>query len=182
MTVPLVLSRQGSGARFSECGTYRYALRRQWNEVNGDVAFVGLNPSTADEEKDDPTLRRCIGFAKRWGYGGVVMLNLFAYRATQPDAMWAAQVAGADIVGPHNDAQIRLFVGAAQLVVAAWGKLAPGAIGRAVNVLELLRGQGAPPVCLGVTKAGHPRHPLYVRTDTPPVAFTGSTPAMEMTS
>src|SRR5688572_12557148 len=104
----------GSGARFSECGTYRYVLWRQWNEVNGDVAFVGLNPSTADDEKDDPTIRRCIGFAKRWGYGGVVMLNLFAYRATRPDAMWAARVADADIVGPQNDAHIRLFVGGAQ--------------------------------------------------------------------
>jgi hypothetical protein len=77
----------GMGAEFSDCGTYRYALWRTWNALQPGVLFVGLNPSTADATTDDPTIRRCIGFAKRWGYGGITMANVFAYRATDPREM-----------------------------------------------------------------------------------------------
>lgn len=151
----------GSGAFFSPCRTWRYLLWREWNapEYQRDVAFIGLNPSTADENTDDPTIRRCIGFAKSWGYDGILMLNLFAFRATDPGVMKLA----ADPVGPENDAQIVEAVGASSLVVAAWGQ--HGAYrSRAFDVRHKLLKE-FDVKCLGKTKDGHPRHPLYVRGD-----------------
>jgi hypothetical protein len=119
-----------------------------------------LNPSTADETMDDPTIRRCIGFAKREVCGGVVIGNIFAFRATRPGDMKAAD----DPVGPENDAHlIQIMLEADGPVVAAWG--AHGAhLKRATHVKFLTE---VPLVCLGKTKAGAPRHPLYVRGDAP---------------
>ena len=87
-------------AKLSECRKYRYALWRTWDETKPHVMIIGLNPSTADETKDDPTITRCINFAKSWGYGGVCMANLFAYRATEPTVMKGST----DPVGTENDA------------------------------------------------------------------------------
>ncbi len=90
------------GAAFDSTGTYRYALWREWDASAPRLGFVLLNPSTADAENDDPTLRRCMGFARAWGYGSLQIVNLFAYRATVPDALrWVA-----DAVGPENDRHI----------------------------------------------------------------------------
>jgi hypothetical protein len=110
-------------ATFSDCRKFRYTLTRVWDETKPIVAFIGLNPSTADESVDDPTIRRCIGFAKSWGYGGLLMLNLYAYRATKPADMWAARKRGIDIIGGQRNWVDSLKEHSADCacVVAAWG-------------------------------------------------------------
>jgi hypothetical protein len=105
------------GAKFSGCRAYRYALWRTWDISKPYALFIGLNPSTADEVEDDPTLRRCIDFSKSWGYGGVYMANLFAYCATQPEVMKKAVAP----IGPENDAWITQLASTAGVVIAAWG-------------------------------------------------------------
>ena len=146
-----------SNAVLSDCGRYRYRLDRRWG--NGPtMGFVMLNPSTADAEVDDPTIRRCIGFAKREGCGSLQVVNLFAFRATDPEELYAAD----DPVGPGNDNHVRYVLNRARIAVAAWGahRLArdPG---------DALAKGWRRMVCLGKTKAGAPRHPLYVRKDAP---------------
>jgi hypothetical protein len=144
------------GATLSPCRTYRYSLWRVWEPDKGMVAFCGLNPSTADETVDDPTIRRCIGFARDWGYGGLYMLNLFAFRATDPKVMKAAT----DPVGPDNDATLVSYQKQGVLIVAAWGN--DGVFkGRAQHVLKNVLVHG-PVKCLGRTKDGCPKHPLYL--------------------
>ncbi|MBK8133391.1 MAG: DUF1643 domain-containing protein [Gammaproteobacteria bacterium] len=145
---------------FSPCRTYRYALWREWIGGEGYAMFVGLNPSTADETQDDPTIRRCIAFAKGWGYAGLCMTNLFAFRATDPKDMKAA----ADPVGPENDAHLLALANEAGVIVAAWG--VHGTYGGRHNaVREMLPALH----CLALTKDGHPRHPLYLRKTLTPV-------------
>ena len=151
------------GALLSPCGRYRYWLTRSWAEGNGlCVAFVGLNPSTADADVDDPTIRRCVGFAKAWGYSSLAMVNLFAFRATQPADMEAA----ADPVGPDNDGWLRTASASAAITVAAWG--AGGGFKRrdeAVRDLLMRRHY------LRLTKDGHPGHPLYLPASLTPTPY-----------
>lgn len=148
-----------SGAEFSSCRTYRYVLWRRWawNGYANQVMFVGLNPSTADESEDDPTIRRCIRFAKDWGYGGLLMMNAFAFRATDPKVMKAAS----DPVGPANDEAFGYRRTQVGLIVAAWGTHCPVDRERAV-----CRAISRPIHCLGTTKSGAPKHPLYLKADT----------------
>lgn len=152
---------------FSPCRTYRYTLWREWIGGTGYAQFIGLNPSTADEVQDDPTIRRCINFAKAWGFSGLCMTNLFAYRATDPRVMKAHR----EPVGPANDRLLVQIANDARLVVAAWG--ADGDhMGRAAHVSALLRdAYRINLTCLGTTKQGQPRHPLYLRADLRPVAL-----------
>jgi hypothetical protein len=147
-------------AYFSACRTWRYLLTRQWDE-GGMVAFIGLNPSTADEMRDDPTVRRCINFARSWGYGKLAMLNLYAFRATDSRVLLKSP----DPFGPDNNKVIGEVVADADLVICAWGN--PGHGIRAARVLDII----AQPHCLGVTKLGAPRHPLYVPADTRPIPY-----------
>ena len=141
-------------AEISACGKYRYALRRLWDTQLPTVLFIGLNPSTADASLDDPTLRRCIKFAETWGYGGVVIGNLFAFRAKDPRALRNAP----DPIGPANDQRLVQLRQEAGMAVAAWGHL--GTLnGRGSIVAAMLSNL----YCLGQTKTGAPRHPLYVR-------------------
>ncbi|WP_017302616.1 DNA N-6-adenine-methyltransferase [Nodosilinea nodulosa] len=157
-----------SGALFSECRTWRYGLWRIWDESLPMVAFCGLNPSTADEENNDPTVRRCINFAKSWGFGGMFMLNAYGFRATLPKDMKAA----ADPVGPDNDKWLAYFAERSEMVIAAWG--AHCSFNREAEVYELLK----PNVyCLGTTKAGHPKHPLYLSASTERVPWQSATVA-----
>jgi len=150
-----------SWAEFDQQRIYRYMLLRKWNN-HGLVAIIGLNPSTADEYEDDPTIRRCRGFAQQWGYGGIVMLNLFGFRATDPGQLKKT----VDPIGPENDLYIKSWVAASDIIVAAWG--AYGSIhGRDDAVKEILRSSGRSVQCLGRTKQGHPRHPLYMPRSTP---------------
>jgi hypothetical protein len=149
---------------------YRYRLSRYWEFKKPALTFVMLNPSTADGEEDDPTIRRCVGFAYRMGYGGLMVCNLYALRATRPETLWHA----VDPVGPENDRHLelafRIAANATAPVVAAWGAHA-----KRQRVLEVLALPGALAVlhCLGVTKEGMPRHPLYLKSDSPLIPYAG---------
>jgi hypothetical protein len=146
------------GAVFSPCYRYRYVLTREWDGGDGRVNFVMLNPSTADALADDPTIRRCIGFAQRWGYHELTVTNLYALRSTNPRELQRAS----DPVGPDNDTTLIVQAGMADLVVCAWGVhgFARGELVR----MEL--GNYVPLHHLGLTQAGAPRHPLYLAADT----------------
>jgi hypothetical protein len=145
-----------SDADFSLCRTWRYSLTRTWRADRGTIVFIGLNPSSADEVKNDPTVSRCIGFARRWGYGGMVMLNAFAYRATDPKDLKKAP----DPVGPHNDYWILIQSFAADVVVGCWGNHGRFR-DRETRVVELVPRL----LCFGKTKLGCPKHPLYLPGD-----------------
>jgi hypothetical protein len=147
-------------AVLSPDGRYRYFLSRTWDDRRKVVAFIGLNPSTADATNDDPTIRRCIQFAKDWGGGSLWMVNLFAFRATKPSALLHA----GDPVGPENELWLGRVVGAAEITVAAWGN--HGALaGRAAAVANRFAGKLH---ALKITGQGMPGHPLYIRADTVP--------------
>lgn len=141
---------------------YRYALWREWGGA-GYAMFIGLNPSIADETLDDPTIRRCVAYAKSWGYGALCMVNLFAFRATDPKQMLSC----ADPVGPENDATMLELANGAGIRVAAWGvhgkhlrrDVAVKSIMPAMHVLKL-------------TKDGHPSHPLYLPKCLQPIEWT----------
>ena len=106
-----------TGAKLSACRSYRYSLWRIWDESKPYALFIGLNPSTADEVENDPTLNRCIDYAKSWGYGGVYMTNLFAFRTKDPEGMKAAS----DPIGPENNASLIDLAQKAGIAIAAWG-------------------------------------------------------------
>ncbi len=141
-------------------GAYRYTLWRAWDEMRPRVCFVLLNPSTADATRDDPTLRRCIGFARSWGAcGSVEIVNLFAYRTADPAMLRKA----AHPVGPDNDTYLKNAARRASRIVLGWG--ARGTLlGRDLAVLELLAAY--PLYCLRLTRERHPEHPLYIPGDT----------------
>lgn len=147
---------------FSPDRVYRYTLWREWGD--GPYAmFIGLNPSTADETKDDPTIRRCIGFAKDWGYGSLCMTNLFAFRATDPKVMMAAD----DPVGADNDTHLSQCAATAGVVVAAWGSHGTHS-GRHRAVKTMLPNLHY----LRLTQDGHPGHPLYLPKTLVPIKWT----------
>jgi hypothetical protein len=157
-------------AVFSSCRTYRYALWRDWSGLfvprdisERMVAFIGLNPSTADETNDDPTIRRCINFAKAWGFGSLCMVNLFAYRSTDPQHMLAVE----DPVGPENDAWLEKIRDAAGLVVAAWGT--HGVHNDRDSQVRKLFGDRLH--YLKLNSKGQPGHPLYLPSHLTPVRW-----------
>lgn len=143
-------------AVISDCTKYRYWLERD-RGVN-PLVFVMLNPSTADAELDDPTIRRCRRFAADNGYTGIVVVNLYAYRATKPKDLFLAN----DPIGLLNDQYIAEAAKSSD-VCCAWG--ANGDPVRAAEVINIIRAAGCTPKCLGTTKDGSPRHPLYVKAD-----------------
>ena len=152
-----------SGATFSPCRNYRYSLWRRWLGHDSRYAmFIGLNPSTADETHDDPTIKRCIAFAKVWGYSGLYMVNLFAFRATNPRVMLRAT----DPVGPDNDEHLQRLAQGAGVVIAAWGARGTH-LGRDHHVREIIPNLHY----LRLTKDGHPGHPLYLPSDLQPIPF-----------
>jgi hypothetical protein len=188
------------GAEFDRTGCYRYSLWREWNLQAPVIAFIMLNPSTADATADDPTIRRCIRFAQVWGYGSLEVVNLFAYRATHLKDLRGA----VDPIGEENDRYLQNAVQRVQTVLLAWGNW--GSLqNRSATVMQLLQNvileddrqsvSKAKPLikqsltassnhksdyftqnsitfyCLGKTKLGHPRHPLYVRGDVLPLSF-----------
>lgn len=165
----------GSSAIFSDCREYRYLLTRKWVDdmplFRGEYAemlmIIGLNPSTADEAKNDPTVTRCIRFAQDLGFGGLYMLNLFAFRATDPQKMFAAADPVAD-----NDRYLNAYAARpdVSLVLCAWGNhgLHLGRSKLVVGELKQIRDLH----CFGLNKTGEPKHPLYLRADCKPVLFT----------
>lgn len=147
-------------ALLSEDGRYRYTLNRIWGHPHDLVTWIMLNPSTADANLDDPTIRRCIGFARAWGHGGITVVNIYAYRATKPADLWKA----GDPTGPKNDETLRQALDQAARngtpVIAAWGAHVGEYSGHWVYALAHARGVQL--LALGTTKAGQPRHPLYL--------------------
>ena len=160
-----------AGAVISPCGRYRYRLWRRW-DPGFSVTWLMLNPSTADAEVDDPTIRKCIGFSKRWGYSAIEVVNLFAWRATDPKDLLARWRSAHDIVGPDNDRHILSAVARSPLVVAAWGNDDAARLGG--RDAAVLHGFGAE--CLGRTSKGAPRHPLMLAYDTALVQFRARPP------
>lgn len=162
------MSEVEKSARISSCGLYRWTLSRHWGPGEA-LVFVMLNPSTADADTDDPTIRRCIGFAKREGYDGIVVMNLYAFRATKP----ATLLTCGDPVGLENDAYLQMLlterVRRGLPVVAAWGANADRDPARVAEVLDLVAFVDWR--CLGTTKQGAPKHPLYIKGDQPLVPY-----------
>ena len=146
-----------SVAEYSDCECYRYSLTRTWDQNGRRAAFIMLNPSTATEIQNDPTVERCERRARALGFGAFQVTNIFAWRDTDPKAMRAA----ADPVGADNDRTILASLGWANQVICAWGT--HGAhLDRGAQVEALLRATGADLFNLGLTQAGHPKHPLYI--------------------
>lgn len=156
----------GSSAIFSEDGLYRHELRREWREGNkGIVGFCMLNPSTADEQRDDPTSRKCVGFAKQWGFRSVIAVNLFAFRSSEPNLLKKAT----DPVGLENDRFIVRAARESDCFVCAWGihgslrQRDQEILSRLPETIDLY--------CLGTTAGGYPRHPLLLRYKTRRIRF-----------
>lgn len=155
-----------SGAKFSSCKKYRYRLWRIWDDQKPVMVFCMLNPSTADEVENDPTVARCQERAKRNGYGGIEVVNIFAFRSTDPRALYRAQ----DPIGPENNGHIKDALKSASTVICAWGK--HGELSdRGVEVLKLILNLGHKPMALKINKDGSPGHPLYVGYDVKPVEY-----------
>lgn len=167
-----------SSAVISPCGQYRYSLTRMWDEDKPGVLFIMLNPSTADASVNDPTIRRCLGYARSWGCGSLTVVNLFAFRATNPSGLIAYD--RQSVVGPDNNTHIRKWIDLhrepGDYILAAWGAEAskPHLRWRRHEVMQFL--PLAELYCLQVTKEGEPRHPLYCRADLGPVMFERDKP------
>lgn len=155
-----------SDAVISDCGRYRYWLTRAWGD-GPLVTFVMLNPSIADAARDDPTIRRCVGYARTWGYAGLAVVNLYALVATNPRALWVAD----DPVGPENDQWLKHAATRAasddSLIIAAWGANARPERVVAAQSLPFMDRLSA----LTLTKAGQPGHPLRLKADLRPTPF-----------
>lgn len=155
-------------AIFSPCRLYRYRLERDLGAIGatrGAVAFVMLNPSTADATENDPTIRRCIGYARAWGFARLIVGNAYAWRSTDPAGLWTAP----DPVGPDNTRHLEQIARDAELVVCAWGANCKPARADAAR-LAIVRG-GRYPHALKLTKAGVPGHPLYLKADLVPLPW-----------
>lgn len=165
------------GAYETGSGLYRVSLWRRWDKNTAPLGFAMLNPSTADAEKDDPTILRCMAFARREVAGGIVVTNLFPYRATSPKDLIDAAEAGIDVCrGVENMIQVKAMVSACPRIVLAWGSLN----GRpswcrtvSINMARFLALTGSSLFTLGTTQHGYPRHPLYLRANAPLMPFTG---------
>ena len=155
------------GAIFDTTGNYRYSLWRSWRKRGKRVAFIMLNPSTADALKDDPTIRRCIAFAQAWGFASVEVVNLFAYRTSQPSKLKEIS----DPIGTDNDAYILQASQRSHTLIYAWGNWG-SLLERDRQVQALLQGQEIG--CLGVNRNGQPRHPLYLPRTTNIISFSHS--------
>ncbi len=140
--------------------TYRYVLERRWEQGDNMVNFVLLNPSTADESIDDPTIKKCISFAKNWGYDGLFVTNLFAFRATNPNDLKKTQYP----IGENNDSFLKEYAQKSKKVVVAWGNHGT-LLNRNKIVLEQIKTIQTP-YYLELTKHGQPKHPLYVSLGT----------------
>ncbi len=148
-------------AVISECGRYRYLLRRTWDHSKPRALFIMLNPSTADAEVDDATIRSCIRLSTAWGYGSFEVINLFGLRATDPDELEGAT----DPIGPKNADVGDAAINRCDIVICAWGGH-PMADRRARDMVAWVRGWKPAAYCVGTTKHGAPKHPLYIKTGT----------------
>jgi hypothetical protein len=155
-----------STATYSDCDRYRYALTRTWDPAGKRVLFVMLNPSKATEVQNDPTVERCERRARALGYGAFQVTNIFAWRDTDPFAMRKARAP----IGPENDVAILAGVAWADMVIAAWGT--HGAhLDRGPQMAAILHAAGKPVYTLGLSKHGHPKHPLYISYSQKPILW-----------
>lgn len=154
-----------SSARFSPDRIYRYELQRTWDADLPSINWLMANPSTADETVLDPTLKRCLAFSRSWGYGSMIITNVFAYRSTDPKKLHTV----ADPVGPDNDAAIVEVAERCQLIVAGWGEIGGKFPARIRKVQELLRDMDL--CCLSMTGSGQPGHPLYLSSASKPIMW-----------
>jgi hypothetical protein len=160
------LGKSDNGAIISDDNNYRYLLWRKWDNDLTQVVFIMLNPSTADGNKNDPTVKKCMKYAKDWGYGGIVIINLFAYRATNPKELELVK----DPIGPLNDEYIKYIIKHyfydKPLVVASWGtfELAKRRVNKVFSLTNSLH-------YLELSKDGSPKHPLYLRGNLKPKKF-----------
>lgn len=172
-----LLEEINGSAEFSPCGNYRYLLTREWADGKS-VAWLMLNSSMAGADKDDPTIKRVVGFSKSWGYGRCVVVNLAAYISPHPKRLKFAQ----DPIGPLTDYWIKEAVSDARELICAWGSnqhlCTPILLERPANLLKKIRGWNPyeillPFQCLGNNKDGSPKHPLYLNPNTPRRAYSG---------
>jgi len=146
-------------AKLSDDKLYRYQLSRIWDEDKPKVLFIMLNPSTADADVDDPTIRRVINFAKSWNYGGVFVVNLYAFRSTDPKGLKTTS----DPIGPENRKHIQELVGSVDRVIYAWGNKE--------KEPQWLRELITTPYCIALSTKGIPKHPLYLKGDSQPILY-----------
>jgi hypothetical protein len=154
-----------SGASFSVDRVYRYSLWRYWDDSLLVAAFVMLNPSTADEVDLDPTVRRCVGYARSWKCGGLIVGNIFALRSTDPKQLYRVE----DPVGPSNDLFLRGLQEFVDITIFGWGTR--GRLNGRGRAVDRLFGYREGVFCLGTTRWGEPIHPLYQRADLKPIRF-----------
>lgn len=157
------------GAVLSACGRYRYRLWRQWG-AGGTCVWVMLNPSTADADRDDPTIRKCVGFARRWGYGGIEVVNLCAWRATDPRELFNVPHPTSEPHQPRrNFVAVEQVLEAAKIVVAAWG-VPGGEFAQATTMLDTFKARWPAKLrVIGFNAGGTPKHPLMVPYSALPV-------------
>lgn len=141
---------------------YRYVLSREWDERKPYVMFIGLNPSTADENADDPTINKCINFAKNWGYGGIYMLNLFAFRTTYPDVLFTAE----EPIGNENDQYLEEYAMKVDKIICAWGNN-----GDFKNRSQTVKNSLEKLYYLKMNKTDEPAHPLYLAVSSEPMKW-----------
>ncbi|MDA7527499.1 DUF1643 domain-containing protein [Planctomicrobium sp.] len=157
-----------SKAIYTDCELYRYVLTRTWDgDGTNRAVFIGLNPSTATEYQNDPTVARCINYAKAWGHDSMTMLNAFAYRSTDPKGLKTIE----DPVGEGNDRYILRECKKGTRIILCWGTHA-AYLERGTKLLTKLNGLSQELTCLKITKAGHPSHPLYLRKDLLPIPYS----------
>jgi hypothetical protein len=149
-------------AVISDCGKYRYLLRRTWDHAKPRALYVMLNPSTADAQLDDPTIRSCVRLAAGLGYGSMEVVNLFAYRATKPDELLTAS----DPYGQANEDHVKRALARCDIPILAWGAWPP-AHSASAYIRNAIRATRPAAFCFGKTKDGAPKHPLYVKSGTP---------------
>lgn len=168
------------GAEFSPCGSYRYRLWRTWDAEQMGLAFIMLNPSTADVEKNDPTVERCEQRARRNGYGGLIVVNLMAYRATDPEELY--RMPGLNRGGPdtpENAAAIEWALSSDVRVICGWGTHGPK-LADPNRVIEAAKGLDTPLYCLRKNADGSPGHPLYLPYAAKPVWWGGASQHMQI--
>jgi len=158
-------------ATFDRTGQYRYSLSRSWEPQAAQVVFIMLNPSRADAERDDPTIRSCMQFAQRWGYGGLTVVNLFGYRTPSPKCLAQA----ADPVGAGCDRAILTAAAKTDRIILAWGNWG-ALLGRDQAVLQHLQPYQDRLYCLGINRTAQPRHPLYIKRTTSLLRWHSSGP------
>lgn len=160
------ISGQPAGAIFSECGHYRYVLWRMWNSDLPIITFICLNPSTADSYHNDPTIRRCISFCRKWGYGGFFMCNLFALRSTDPTEL-KRSIQPIEALNDSNDLFIKNCVGTSDKTIFAWGNY-----GSLYSRSKEITSMFPDAYCFNKTQSGQPKHPLYISGNQPLQKFT----------